>query len=336
MTNPLTEEDSNKLFAEVSKAMQEDDSTKLSTLLAQETPDEEQPTQDPPEEEEQPDKSEDKEEEEESPLVEEELDADKTKEDKEPTEAEKRLAELQAQLDAAKKDNQALRSQAGRVPSIQRKLAEVDKKLAELKAQAPSSQASTKVKPKVEELLKDVRETDPALADTIAKALGVAIEGVDEELRTSQIESLNALREQHAQDYLEEQRNRLLTMYPNAPEVFASPHWAEWKKSQPTHIQELAGSDSADAVGMAFELYAKAMLEQHPELAKKDEAPAKESANPAEAEKAKKLEEERLRKKKDSVDLGTSRASARDKEPTDPQALFEKFSQQIARELKGD
>lgn len=334
MTNPLTEADSSKLFDEVSKAMQEDDSSKLSSLLAQETPEEEQPTKEPPEEEEQPENSEGEEEEEEvSPPVEEELDADKTKEEKEPTEAEKRLAELQAQLDAAKKDNQALRSQAGRVPSIQRKLAEVDKKLAELKTLAPSSQTSTKVKPKVEELLKDVRETDPALADTIAKALGVAIEGVDEELRTNEINSLIRQREQHAQDYLEEQRNRLLSQYPNAPQVFASPHWAEWKKSQPTHIQELAGSDSADAVGMAFELYAKAMLEQHPELAKSAQ---EQSVAPAETEKAKKLEEERLRKKKDSVDMGTSRAAARDKEPTDPQALFEKFSQQIAKELKGD
>ena len=332
MADPLTEADSNKLFNEVSQAMQADDNVKLSSLLAQETPTEEQPTQDPPEEEEQPEEIEGKETEE-SPLTEEEDGADEPKEDKEPTEAEKQLEELRAQLETAKRDNQALRSQAGRVPSIQRKLAEVDKKLAELTTLSPSSQASTKVKPKVEKLLEGIKETDPALADSIAQALGVAIEGVDEELRESQINNLKAERELAAQDYLEEQRERLLSVYPNAPEVFASPHWAEWKKSQPAHIQALAGSDSADAVVMAFELYAKAMTEKYPELGKtKEEA----KSTPVENEEAKKLEEARLRKKKDSVDMGTSRAAARDKEPTDPQALFEKFSQEIAKELKGN
>ena len=330
MATPLTEEDSNKLFNEISKAVQEDDSSKLSDLLAQETPEEEeQPDLDTPaKEDNEPENNED--EEEESPQPEEE-DADEPGENKEQTPEEKRLAELEAQLEAAKKDNQALRSQAGRIPSIQRKLAEVDKKLAELKAQAPSSQASTKIQPKVEELLKDVRETDPALAESIAKALGVAIEGIDEELRTTQIANLTAERERAAAEYLEEQRDRLLTAYPNAPQVFASPHWAEWKKSQPSHIQDLANSDSADAVGMAFELYAKAMIEKHPELASKGNEQV-----PAENDKAKKLEEERQRKKKDSVDLGNRRTPARDKEPTDPQALFEKFSQQIAKELKGE
>lgn len=330
MVNPLTEKDSAKLFNEVSQAMQEDDSVKLSTLLAQETPEEEQPTQDPPEEEEQPEELEGKEEN--SPLTDEETGADDTEEEKEPTEAEKQLAELRAQLEAAKRDNQALRSQAGRVPSIQRKLAEVDKKLAELTAPTPSSQASTKIQPKVEKLLEGIKETDPALADSIAKALGVAIEGVDEELRTSQINNLKAEREQVTQDYLEEQRERLLSVYPNAPEVFASPHWAEWKKSQPAHVQALATSDSADAVAMAFELYAKAMVEKYPELNKEG---SKETPASTENEQAKKLEEARQRKKKDSVDMGTSRATARDKEPTDPLALFEKFSQEIAKELKG-
>ena len=330
MPTPLTEEDSTKLFNEVSQAMREDDSNKLSSLLAEESPEEEQPDPETPADDEEVDEPEEKEDEEPESPQPEEKDADTPEEKEELSPEAKRLAELEAQLEAAKRDNQALRSQAGRVPSIQRKLAELDKKLAELNAQAPSSQTSTKIQPKVEELLKDVRETDPALADSIAKALGVAIEGLDEELRTSKLKSLTEARENAAREYLEEQRDRLLAAYPNAPKVFASPHWAEWKNSQPSHIQDLANSDSADAVGMAFELYAKAMIEKHPELAGKNDSPVVEN------DKAKKLEEERQRKKKDSVDLGNRRTPAKDREPTDPQALFEKFSQQIAKELKGE
>lgn len=341
-----TEFDPDKLFNDVSKAMQEDDNANaLSDLLAQETPDdEEQPdtTETPDEEDGQPD--EEVEEEDNSPHEEEESDEDDdsnkagkaAKKDKEPTQEEKEVAELREQLAAAQREAQALRSQAGRVPSIQRKMAELDKKLEELRAASPSSQTSTKIMPKVDKLLEGIKETDPALADVVASALAAAIEGVDEETRTREVATLTLLRQQEEADYVEEQKRHLLSMYPNAPEVFASPHWAEWKKSQPQHVLELAGSLNADAVAMAFELYKKDMVAKYPQLAETESAATpKVNTDPEAAKKAEQLEQERLKKKKSAVNLDSSKPSARVQEPKDPNALFNKLFAEISAEISG-
>ena len=321
--------------------MLEEDNGKLSSLLAVETPEvKEPPVQESPLEEE-PEELETKDDETKSPLEEPSDDDDKKAdkpEDKgekpqELTPEAKRLAELEAQLKAAQKDNQALRSQAGRVPAIQRRLAELDKKLEEVRTASPSSQTSTKIKPKVEKLLEGIRETDPALADGVAQAIAAAMEGVDEELRTREEQQLTLLRTQEAGEYQQEQITRLTSMFPNAPEVFASPHWAEWKKTQPKHVLDLATSDSADAVAMAFEMYAKDMQAKYPELGKKPESQG--TPDPVEVEKATKLEQERLRKQKSEANLGTPKAGTRVAEPKDPQALFEMFSKQIVEDMKG-
>lgn len=335
--------DANKLFNDVSKAMQDDDNANaLSELLAQETPEEEQleetETPDPKDEPE-----EEIEEEENSPLEEEEEPegSDKSKKadkpegkDKEQTPEEKQVAELREQLAAAQREAQALRSQAGRVPSIQRKMAELDKKLEELRAASPSSQTSTKIKPKVDKLLEGIKETDPALAEAIAAAMGAAIEGVDEEARTREVATLTLLREQEQAEYVEEQKRQLLSMYPNAPQVFASPHWAEWKKSQPQHVLELAGSNSAEAVAMAFDLYKKDMMQKYPDLAKQ-ESVVDTQGDPEAIKKAEQLEQERLKKKKGAVNLDSSKTSARVQEPKDPNALFNKFFAEVSAEISG-
>lgn len=308
MTNEL---DANKLFNDVTKAMQEDDSNKLSELLAEETPlDEEQPDDTPL-----ADEPEEIEVEDENSPPEEEAGEE---EENDP------LAELREQLAAMQKENQSLRSQAGRVPHVQRKLDELDKKLAQLTA-SPSSQASAKITPKVDELLKDIEDTDPVLAKAMKEVVAAAVDGIDDEYRSREIENLTALREQEAKAHQEAEIARLLEMYPMAPEVFASPQWTEWKKEQPDHILNLAQSNSADAVAMAFDLYARDMQAQYPELA------AKLGGN----EKANKVEEERHRKKQTAANLDRPNVPAKDKGPTNPEALFAKYSEEIRKEIHG-
>lgn len=305
-------DDINKLFNDVSKAMQEDDSNKLSELLAQETPEEEEhPEQELPADEPEDEPAEEVEEE--------------SSEDSPPEEADKDpLEDLRAQLAAMQKENQALRSQAGRVPHVQRKLDELDKKLAQLTA-SPSSQASAKITPKVDSLLKDIDETDPVLAKALREVVATAVEGIDEEHRSREIENLTALREQEARAYQEAEAQRLLEMYPMAPQVFQSPQWAEWKKEQPDHILKLAQSNNADAVALAFDLYAKDMQAKHPELA------AQAGGN----DKANKVEEERQRKQRTAANLESANAPVKGKGPQNPEALFAKFSEEIRKELNG-
>lgn len=317
MTDVLNEQEATKLFNEVSQAMREDDTNKVSTLLATEAPDdEEQPDVDLPADDVDEPEVDDVEDDDSPPENDEAGKEDDEDDEDDP------LAELKAQLAAVQKENQSLRSQAGRVPHVQRKLDELDKKLKQLTA-SPSSQTSAKITPKVDELLKDIDDTDPTLAAALKGALTAAIEGIDEEHRSREIEHLTTLREAEAQAYQEQEAQRLLEMYPNAPEVFASPHWTAWKKEQPEHILKLAQSDNADAVALAFDLYAKAMTASHPDIAKSMEN----------NEQASKVEEGRRKKQQRAANLDRPNVPAKDKGPTNPEALFAKFSEEIRKEL---
>lgn len=320
MTNDF---DPNKLFQEVSKAMQDDDTLKVSELLAQETPeadDEQEHTEDDLLADEPEENAEETSDEEESENEEEDSPSEKTgKEDDDP------LAELRTQLSALQKENQSLRSQAGRVPHVQRKLDELDKKLAQLMA-SPSSQASAKITPKVEQLLKDIDDTDPTLAKALKEVVATAVEGIDEEHRSREIENLRTLREHEARAYQEAEAQRLLQMYPMAPQVFASPQWAEWKKEQPDHVLKLAQASDADAVALAFELYARDMQAKYPDAV---------GTGQADNDEANKVEEERKRKKQTAANLDRGKAPLKDKGPSDPAALFAKFSEEIRKELNG-
>lgn len=319
--NVLSEQEANKLFNEVSKAVQEDDTNKVSNLLATETPDdeivEEIPDSDLPADDE-PDGDEVKDEQDDSLDDNESADETADEVDDDP------LKDLRDQLAVMQKENQALRSQAGRVPHVQRKLDELDKKLAQLTA-SPSSQTSAKITPKVDELLKDIEETDPALAKAMKDIVATAIDGIDEEHRSREIENLQSLREQEAKTYQQEEVNRLLEMYPDAPKVFASPQWTEWKNEQPDHILRLAQSDNADYVALAFDLYAKDMRAKYPEL-------AEQAQN---AEQANKVEEVRRAKQQKAANLDRPNVPAKDKQPNNPEALFAKFSEEIRKDLHG-
>jgi phosphopantetheine adenylyltransferase len=341
----LTDKEAQAIFNQTSKALREDDGAKLSELMEQKPLEEEAPiVTDPPEEDktaetkvedEQPEEKDDKDVVNDPPAVEADAvdDEDKDK-DKAPSE----LDLLKEQLAKVSKENHALKSQAGRVPHVQRRIQELDKKLAELsKGTPPSSQASAKITPKVLEKLKGIRETDAELADTIAEVIGLTADGIADDVRTQEVENLTALRKQEYQQYQEHEAARLLEMYPNAPEVFGSPSWAEWKKEQSHQIVALAESDSADDVSFVFEKYARDMVAKYPELAKVEDKEADKTVvvSDEEREKARKIEEARSRKKETSVTVGSPTATGKVGLPEDPLALFKKFSEDIRKERTG-
>ena len=339
MSNELTDKEAQALFNQVSKSIQNDDSEKLSSLMEQEvteevTPTEEVKPEDVEESTEQPADEDSKEEVTPSDEKTEEADDEKKEEVAEPDE----LTKLRDQLAKVSKENHALKSQAGRVPHVQRKLQELDKKLeeiAKLKA-SPSSQPSAKIKPKIDELLKGVKSTDPELADAIAAAIAEATDGLASDSITNEEKVLQIIRDNEYQTHQDQEATRLLEMYPNAPEVFASSSWAEWKSTQSKRMQGLATSDSADDVATAFELYARDMVAKHPELAEtkaaKEETPAVKSA---EALKAEQIEAERKRKKESSANVSNPSAPGKVGMPDDPEALFKKFSEQIRKDITG-
>lgn len=334
------EKDAVALFDDISKSLRSGDPSELRGIMdvnddeqevtsseeeevEEVSPDEDQPTEESAEEDEQ--------EEEEEPS--EEAPKEPAEDEDEETAEEDPLSELKAQLEALRKENHSLKSQAGRVPHVQRRLKEIDKKLEELSTRrsSPSESPSAKIKPKVKERLESIRKSDPELADVIESAISDATDGLSEELYSREAESLTLQREQELLEFREEQAQQLLVKHPNAPEVFNSPAWAEWKKEQSPGIRALAESEYASEVSDAFQRYADDMVKKYPDLAPK-ETPASDNS---EQEKARQIEGERQRKKQTAVVSDSPKAAGKVKLPDDPAALFEKYSAQIRKERLG-
>lgn len=344
----MNQSEANKIFNSVSKAVSTSDYERLDDLMKE--PDLEDEKQDDAPEvvedevvedgdktpEDDSDKEEDKDSTEDDnedgdKSADEADDADeKVEDDKEDDE----VKALKEQLEQLKKDNHNLKSQAGRVPHVQKRLRELDKKLEELSKASPSSQTSEKVNAKVGELLAGIKKTDPELADAIAAAITAATTGIVEEAHAGNVDTVRTLRDSEASSAMEYERDRLLTMYPNAPEVFKSTHWSDWKKSQPEGIVALAESGNADEVAHAFRLYADDMATKYPQIAEQKQAPADKTNNEA-AAKAQKIEADRQRSKTKSANLGSPSAPAKVSIPDDPEALFKRYTAQFEKEMKG-
>jgi len=334
MTTQLNDKESEKLFAQMSNAIRNQEFDKIDELAT--SPEKEDTTvtethEEIPEQIETETKPDDGEKE--IPATEEKPEPDKEEKKEPPTEktdAEK-LAEALALIQTVKQENHNLRSQAGRVPHLQRQVQQIDKKLEELKehATSPSSRPSTKLTEKITPKLAKIREADPELADVLAELLVDATDGVATDLWDAETQSLQNQRQVVAQEIKEAEVSRLLEMYPNAPEVFKSPSWKTWEAQQTRQTQMMANSDSADDVAWAFERYAEDMLKLHPELAK-----YKEGEIPPNDEAAR-IEAERQRKKQTTVVVGSPTPAGRQSKPNDDVALFEDFSKQIRKEITG-
>lgn len=248
-----------------------------------------------------------------------------------------KLVELRTQLEKLSKENHALKSQAGRVPHVQRRLKELDQKLEELtqKAASPSNHPSATIQPKVLEKLKGIRESDPELADAIAAAFAEASTGLADDAINREKQTLTLLREQEVKAYQAEQVELLLEMVPNAAEVVASASWTEWKKQQSDDILRLANSDHAESVALAFERYARDMKAKHPELVTPAAKTEGAKPNDADAAKAAQIEEERRRKQASAVKVSSPNAPGKVSLPDDPEALFKKFSDEIQKARTG-
>lgn len=348
MSNELSADDAQKLFNEVSQSIRSNDVLKLDELVeakpVEGNPSEEVPpaADDEPQEEETsqetPGSDEEEGTKETTPPADEPAEVQPEEKGKEEPEE---LATLRAQLEAIKKENHHLKSQAGRMPHLQSKVRDLDKKLEQLRAQlhSPSSQPSAKILPEVQKKLAKIRESDAELADAMEASIAAATDVAAREQIVAQISEIEAARKAEYEAYHKAEWSRLVEAVPNAQDIFKSPHWGKWKEGQTSAMQQLAGSDNADDVIFAIRRYEADMLEQYPELRQKETPPAggktpEEIAAEA-AEKARQVEAARQQRRETSVVTGTPNAAAQTQQPSDAAALFKKFSEQIRKDRLG-
>lgn len=235
------------------------------------------------------------------------------------------LAKLREQLDKLGKENHALKSQAGRVPHVQRRLKELEERLEALNKPSPANHPSATIQPKVLEQLKGIRESDPELADAVAKAIEQATSGFAAETVARQRELLELQRNQELASYQSEQIGLLLEMVPNAKEVVASPQWSEWKNAQSADIVRLAESDDAQSVALAMRIYGEDMRVKYPQLAQPVQKTDPNKPSDEDAAKAAKIEQERIARQAAASKVNASSVTPQGGLPDDPEALFKKY-----------
>lgn len=309
-----TEKQEQDLFLEISKAIREDDHVALERLVTAEEEEEKVVLEEKvvPKEEESVVKETVKEE------TKDDGDKEEEEESKEPVDE---LTKLREELEAQRTLNHKLKSDAGRVPSLQRKLAEVDKQLREM-AQKPNPSAATTREDKrvLSEKLAQIKEHDPLLADAVMDIVNDAISELRQDLEPKVAAAEKAVYTKEMEETLETEMQKLEAVVPNAVEVFQSPAWTAWKADLPDTWRALAESAYAEDVLVALQRYSKDIYERHPEL-KPADAGKQATTTATVNEEALKVQQQRD-KKLTTKTPGASSVSAKDTPNLDEEALF--------------
>ena len=346
MSTELSDKEASNLFMEITRALKENNASKLDELFMNtDVEDEQEPvdnTSTPADTSEQEDTPQDV-------SVDNEADGEIPSDDDAPHEdaedapgdidpttelanLKAQVAELTKEREKANRDLHHLRSQAGRMKVISRDMKKYDERLEELQRQltSPSNRPSAAVLGKVKEKFKTIEDIDPELASVLENALGEAVLGIETDNLNRERETISLLKQSQIDEYETVEADRLLSMYPNAADVFNSPAWKEWKQEQPKGIVALAESSSADEVATAFRLYSEAMLAKYPELSGTDNEQRQQPQQPA--PKVTQIEAERRRKQQGAVSVSSPKASGKVGLPDDPDALFQKYYEKIRKE----
>lgn len=221
------------------------------------------------------------------------------------------------ELDQLRQELHRLKSDAGRVPHMQRRQQELERELRDLKlSRKPATTANAEVdtattselpaalKNKIEKL----REIDPDLADTLEigfktnievaeKAKAVAAEKVQEFAQTQD--------QKEDEQFLQQQYTTLVTEVPYAPQVFKSAEWKEWKSKLTPGRLALAESSYADEVKIAINAFVHDMQNR---FGGAETKPAAQQETPAVSEAVTKVQESRERKLNSGADTKTGTA----------------------------
>lgn len=233
---------------------------------------------------------------------------------------------------------QRYKSDAGRVPFIQRRMAELEREVRAYKARDTQPTQGVKVSPDGVELdeetkkqIEELREIDPVMAKTMERVAKAAIAGskaqVDQAFTTfTQVEQ-----EHDDENFLMNQRAELVRDVPKAYEIFALPQWQEWKDTLTPGQRAMAESSYAADVKQAIYAFAATMQKaQGTEVVPTQVVTTVPAATPASTEVSDKVKEARNRKVATSAEVKTS--SAKKTVELDEDAYFREMYEKVGKE----
>lgn len=157
------------------------------------------------------------------------------------------LAELKEQLHRAKSD-------AGRVPHLNRRVQELERQLASLQSPADKPDTSAELPSKLKEKLDRLREVDPDLADTMEEAYRANAEATNNVASAYQ-RDLELRKTRQEEEYVASEYNKLVAAIPEAEEVFRSPEWERWVGMLSPNHKAMANSSDANEVITAIQAF---------------------------------------------------------------------------------
>lgn len=175
-----------------------------------------------------------------------------------------------SEVDQLKLELHRLKSDAGRVPALQRQLSQLQSELRAAQARSSSGNDNRKTDKDVElpeslkRKLESLREIDPEVASTMEEmyraTAGKQPEEKPEDIRQSIMQEIEARREEEeALRFQQEQLNILGQYVPRYAEVFALPQWRQWKDSLTPGQRAMAESPYAQDVITAINAFGQHM-----------------------------------------------------------------------------
>lgn len=162
------------------------------------------------------------------------------------------------------KELHRLRSDAGRVPYLQRRMQELERELRATKARTSQSTATAdavstegiEIPAALKKKYDTIRETDPDLADTLEETVKLQIAYAQQQGTVAVETSLQAQQEEEDRKFYMDQKAQLLAMVPEADKIFAMPEWKQWKESLTPGRKALASSGYAVEMAQALQAFA--------------------------------------------------------------------------------
>lgn len=261
---------------------------------------------------------------------------DEDSSDDEDEEEEKPEAAPPAASTANKNDDaelHRLRSDAGRVPFLQRQLAELQRELRAQKARTSHEPADSPAgKPATTDLsqvvldeetqkeIDELREVDPVLARTMERIAKTAIFTANSRADHVVDTFTKAEQEQEEHRFLMEQKSILAEKVPQHEQIFASPEWKQWKESLTPNHRAMAESSYANEVEQAIYAFAADMRRLQGGGVESPAAPHADS-------KIKKAREDKM-----SSSPEVKNPSAKKAKAFDPEAAYLEMYNQIAKD----
>ena len=226
------------------------------------------------------------------------------------------------ELAALRQELQTLRSSAGRVPALQSQLSQLQREERIRKTVAATKPAVVEEDADVKELREQIKElegVDPTTAAILQKLLDKSMPK-QEVQQAPDIESL--IRTATDEARIEAEFERVVSVHPDAPDIFVHPEWAAWKSKLTPVQRSWAESDKAEQVSealTAFKNYVNGVQ------------PAAVTETPP-APVADVTQEARQRKLKGSTST-TSNTAIKNSSKQDDETMFNEFYEQALKDM---